>query len=145
MIGGQGGYWPNVRKCNKKRAEKKLAPGMLAGPRLPTPPPPAKPVSIVCAWPLKLSSVPFNAQTKNLARLACHGDLERPAADFTIGRKPLGRHGGVDRQVERLPAEWALHGFGYFHKNSIKCTNYRWCFALTRSESKPEGLERTRR
>jgi hypothetical protein len=43
------------------------------------------------------------------------GDFEGPAADFAIGRKPLGSQAGVDNEVEPLPAKRTLNGLRNFH------------------------------
>jgi hypothetical protein len=58
-------------------------------------------------------------QPENLARLAFGEDLERPAADFAIGRKPLRGDAGVNHQVEALAAIWALDGLADFHPSNL--------------------------
>ena len=39
--------------------------------------------------------------------LTLNGDLERAAADLTIGDEPLGADRRVDQKAVLLPAEWA--------------------------------------
>jgi hypothetical protein len=52
---------------------------------------------------------------QNFAGFTFGKNLEWPATDFAIGRKPLRAGAGIDHDVEALAAKWALDGFGDFH------------------------------
>ena len=54
-------------------------------------------------------------QAQNFTRLTFNEHLERPAAHFAIGRKPLRWGARVNHQVKALAAVWALNGFAEFH------------------------------
>ena len=63
----------------------------------------------------RISLLSTNFQTQHLARFAFNQDVERPAAHFAIGCKPLCRGAGVNDQVKALAAIRALDGFAGFH------------------------------
>jgi hypothetical protein len=53
--------------------------------------------------------------TQDFAGFAFDRNLEWPATDLAIGRKPLRRNAGIDHDFKPLTAKWALDGFGNFH------------------------------
>ena len=66
----------------------------------------------------------LNAQ--DFARLTFNKDLEWPATDLAIGRKPLRRNAGIDRKFEDLTAKGTLDGFGDFHETMVSQVTFVW-------------------
>lgn len=57
----------------------------------------------------------LHVQRDDFARFTLGKDLERPAADFAVGREPLLGDAGVHQQFHRLAAVGTLDALGFLH------------------------------